>query len=464
MPSAQFLEAFRPYMMGAPQDEAVMIERAPGPGSQPVDITALMQGPSVAAPRQKRTIGNVLSDIFSNRPDARGVPTSEKLVGLGDAFINAGRLWRGDSPINTVGPMRQERLRMEGIADADEARNVFAELLLNPSPEAEAAAARIDPMGVLDYRKQQAEVDKSQAELTRGRVADALAAVAGSEDPAALWSQLAADFDPEVAARIGQMLQTGIPAERLAQAYGFEAPRQGTQPKELQIYSMLQAEDPALADSYLKSIANPDAMTEQQAAMLQIALGNFGLAQRTADREDRKLAITEEKAAREAETKEGKTSDVAQILQDFGIRVDGKEDPVADLIKDSTSGWLQYGASMIPGAFGYSTKGQENIGRLETIDNALVLAIAGGKLGAGVSNADRDFFKEMSGKISDPTIPTGQRLAAWDQVKGRLRGILNRESTPAKAPARTNSSGRTIRGGRVDPRLEAAMRKKGMTP
>lgn len=135
---------------------------------------------------------------------------------------------------------------------------------------------------------------------------------------------------------------------------------------------------------------------------------------------------------------------VSSILNDFGIVLDGKLDPVADLIRGSTSGAVQNYASKIPGALGIATEGQEKIARLGTIDNALVLALAGGKLGAGVSNADRDFFKEMSGKISDPNSPANSRLAAWDQIKARLRGIKAREtagggSSTSAAPARSRT-------------------------
>lgn len=130
--------------------------------------------------------------------------------------------------------------------------------------------------------------------------------------------------------------------------------------------------------------------------------------------------------------------DVANVLKDFGIVLNGKTDPVADLIKGSTSGAVENVLSMVPGALGQATKGQENIGRLKTIDNAVVLALAGGKLGSGVSNADRDFFKEMSGKISDPNTPANVRLAAWDQIKTRLRGIQQRSASSA-APARNTA-------------------------
>jgi hypothetical protein len=50
----------------------------------------------------------------------------------------------------------------------------------------------------------------------------------------------------------------------------------------------------------------------------------------------------------------------------------------------------------------------------------------GGKLGAGISNTDRDFIVAGLGSIADPTIPFEDRLAAWGSVKNRLilTGVL----------------------------------------
>jgi hypothetical protein len=138
-------------------------------------------------------------------------------------------------------------------------------------------------------------------------------------------------------------------------------------------------------------------------------------------------------ASRGSITKPDDAANVNAILSDFGINLNSKSDPVADMIKGSTSGRLENIGSMVPGVIGISTPGKVNIAKLETIDNAIVLALAGGKLGAGVSNADRDFFKAMSGRISDPNIPAAERLAAWNQIKQRLRGIQQRIATPQPA-------------------------------
>jgi hypothetical protein len=278
----------------------------------------------------------------------------------------------------------------------------------------------------------------------RSRLGQALGAV--SADPkggAAMWPQIAeqAGLSPERTAQIGGILAKNPQAASIfAASLGYTAPKPPSQAKELQVYSLLQSKDPKLAEVYLRGISNPQSITPYQQAQLKIASDKFGFdmykyenPQPTAAERNASAGVGGKRGGGGAG---GGADDVNAILTDFNIKLNGKDDPVADLIRTSTSGYVESVASLIPGALGKATPGRENIGQLETIDNALVLALAGGKLGAGVSNADRDFFKEMSGKISDPTIPANQRLAGWEQIKSRLRGIQRRANQkPAAQPA-----------------------------
>jgi hypothetical protein len=258
-----------------------------------------------------------------------------------------------------------------------------------------------------------------------------------------MWPQIAqqAGVSAERAAQVGEILAKNPQAAgAFAASLGYAAPKPASQAKELQVYGLLNSENPELAQTYLQSIANPKSITPYQQAQLKMAADKFGFDvfkfENPAPTEAMRNASAGVVPSRKATEKAGSGSDdVNAILQDFNIKLSGKEDPVANLIKGSTSGYIENIASMVPGALGKSTPGQENIGRLETIDNALVLALAGGKLGAGVSNADRDFFKEMSGKISDPNIPSNRRIAAWQQIKARLRGIERRAAQPTAKPA-----------------------------
>lgn len=128
-------------------------------------------------------------------------------------------------------------------------------------------------------------------------------------------------------------------------------------------------------------------------------------------------------------TLEGQRNLARSTLSGAGVDFNTGADPVADLIKNSTSGKVEhFGADTyanITGLFGkgQATRGMENIGRLATIGNDMVLQASGGSLGAQISNSDRDFLAARFGDIANPDIPENVRLAAWDQVKQRLASI-----------------------------------------
>jgi len=94
------------------------------------------------------------------------------------------------------------------------------------------------------------------------------------------------------------------------------------------------------------------------------------------------------------------------------------------LISRSTSGGLQRAAA---GAYefvtGQSTKGQEAIGQLETVANKLTLDMAGGKLGAGFSNEDRQFLLALLGDVGNPNVGANRRVAAFRQFREGLKAI-----------------------------------------
>lgn len=121
-----------------------------------------------------------------------------------------------------------------------------------------------------------------------------------------------------------------------------------------------------------------------------------------------------------------------QTVKSIGIDLMSPDDRVARLIEGSTSGGLEAGAAAVSGFFGKGTPGMENIGQLKAIVSDLTLAATGGGLGNQISNADRDFIIERMGNIADPTVPANVRLAAWQEVKGRLARSLGVE-LPAPA-------------------------------
>jgi len=144
-----------------------------------------------------------------------------------------------------------------------------------------------------------------------------------------------------------------------------------------------------------------------------------------------RLRLEQEKAAKDKgagsldpKTQEGQKNIARGILVNSGVNLETGEDPVSDLIRGSTSGKLQhFGADVYGSVTGDPTSGMENIARLATIGNDMVLQMSGGSLGAQISNSDRDFIAARMGDIANPDKTAGERLAAWDQVKKRLAAI-----------------------------------------
>lgn len=123
--------------------------------------------------------------------------------------------------------------------------------------------------------------------------------------------------------------------------------------------------------------------------------------------------------AGEVEAKDRENS--TRALNAVGVDVLGDTDRVAELIMSSTSGRLErFGAELYGDVTGQATEGMQNIGRLGTIASDLTLAMTGGSLGSQISNSDRDFINQRMGDVGNPEVPANQRLAAWNEVKGRL--------------------------------------------
>lgn len=110
-----------------------------------------------------------------------------------------------------------------------------------------------------------------------------------------------------------------------------------------------------------------------------------------------------------------------KALKTAGYDPETGVDKVSDLIKQSTSGMGQAAAAGILGALGYTTSGKKAIGQLDTISKTMTLDLLNNKLGAGISNADRDALEARFGSIADANLPAEQRLAAWTEAKEIMR-------------------------------------------
>ena len=97
------------------------------------------------------------------------------------------------------------------------------------------------------------------------------------------------------------------------------------------------------------------------------------------------------------------------------------EDNISELIAKSTSGGLQAASAGTLGfLFGSSTTGMKAISALAGTANQIALDLVGGKLGAGISNDDRNFIASALGDVANPYKTAEERLAGWTAAKDRM--------------------------------------------
>jgi hypothetical protein len=120
------------------------------------------------------------------------------------------------------------------------------------------------------------------------------------------------------------------------------------------------------------------------------------------------------------------------------------EDNISKLIGESTSGGLQAASAGALGfLFGSSTSGMKAISALAGTANQIALDIVGGKLGAGISNDDRNFIASALGDVANPYKTAEERLAGWTAAKDRMveSGLIPPPNKPSPgAPTRANAA------------------------
>ena len=126
-----------------------------------------------------------------------------------------------------------------------------------------------------------------------------------------------------------------------------------------------------------------------------------------------------------------------KALKSAGYDAPTGEDNISKLIAKSTSGRLGATADAVQGFFGGTNEGRKSIAALEATANQIATDLAGGKLGAGISNTDREFIVSSLGDVSNPNRPVGERLAGWNAAKQRMInvGLVPPPAPPAATPA-----------------------------
>lgn len=135
------------------------------------------------------------------------------------------------------------------------------------------------------------------------------------------------------------------------------------------------------------------------------------------------IAGGRETATGEAKAKQASKDDQRSAmlaLRNAGYDPTTGKDKISELIEASTSGMLERAGAAVPGFLGHSTEGMKALRTVESTANSIVLDLMNRKLGAGISNADRDFIVSQLGDVGNAMKPSGERLSAWRAAKNRM--------------------------------------------
>ena len=130
------------------------------------------------------------------------------------------------------------------------------------------------------------------------------------------------------------------------------------------------------------------------------------------------------------------------------------EDDVSKLIPKSTSGGTEALFAKALRGIGVGTSGMRAIAALETAAATITLELLSNRLGAGVSNTDREFVLSKLGDIANPNKTAEERLAGWISAKNRMltSGMLpppgSRNEPSSTADGLFNEADAILRGGR----------------
>jgi len=157
--------------------------------------------------------------------------------------------------------------------------------------------------------------------------------------------------------------------------------------------------------------------------------------------------------AKEIEAKAARKESGQNLLRTVGGDNGAK---IEALIKASTSGRLQkYAAETVGAVTGDATTGMENIASLDQLAKQMTFDLLGGKLGANISDKDRDFVTGLVANISAPETTASERIRGFRQLQNTMKAWASGEDIEIGAPA-----GKT----KAPPEPKAATNGRSATP
>ena len=114
---------------------------------------------------------------------------------------------------------------------------------------------------------------------------------------------------------------------------------------------------------------------------------------------------------------------------------------IRTLLSKATGSYLGAGADLLANTVGISTEGAKATAQLKTLSGQMVAAMP--KMSGPQSDKDVAMYKDMAGKLSDPTIPIETRLAALETIEklNEKYKVLNSGGIPATI-AKPSSGGK----------------------
>lgn len=295
-----------------------------------------------------------------------------------------------------------------GVETQNKLRELYSQGVDVSTPEGFKQIAGIDPAVALklktqaiEGRKLEAETGIKEFELKNNKINTAITRLANLHSP------------QEAVLSIQQQVQNGdLPAERAQQLLRELQTMPFEQFKTNQLTSILSAKD------------NLTLQTTRRGQDISAATARRG--QDLANNPELQGRIETAKVLGKARGEEiaAPTKDVqanVKALKSAGYDVETGKDSISDLIQKSTGSFAGAGTDLALRGVGISTGGAKAIAALKTYESKLTQDLLGGKMGAGISNADRDFIVAGIGQIADSTLPVETRQAAWNAVKERMR-------------------------------------------
>jgi hypothetical protein len=184
-------------------------------------------------------------------------------------------------------------------------------------------------------------------------------------------------------------------------------------------------------------LAAPAAMPVAQAPAVALSAPAPAISDATANMSPAARAEYEKEQAKAASTQEAAKAARKEAGQNLLRTVGGDNGAkIEALIKASTSGRLQkYAAEAVGAVTGSATPGMENIATLDQLAKQMTFDLLGGKLGANISDKDRDFVAGLVANISAPETTASERVRGFRQLQNTINAWASGKDIEIGAPA-----------------------------